>query len=260
MDEVLKKLYYDPKSGYINLVSLYEKTKELGLYYPFDDVAKWYYEQPVNQVYKKKTPVVSYNKIISHFNMVGEMQADLIDISKFYKQNSHYTFLLNVIDIYSRYAWSYPLKHKTPTEIAPYIEKIFKTIPKHNYKSLCTDKGGEFKGAVIPVLEKYNILSFSNDPNSINAKHTTALVERFNYTLWMRIKKYMYSHSTLRFVDVLDELVYNYNHTKHTTIKQKPYDVMFKNAKPYNYSNDIEKTIEHPFVIGDVVSVEIEKK
>ena len=57
MDEVLKKLFYDPKKGYINLLSLYEKMKELGYYYTIEDVSKWYYDQPVNQVYKKKAPV-----------------------------------------------------------------------------------------------------------------------------------------------------------------------------------------------------------
>ena len=31
--------------------------KELGYYYTIEDVSKWYYDQPVNQVYKKKAPV-----------------------------------------------------------------------------------------------------------------------------------------------------------------------------------------------------------
>jgi transposase InsO family protein len=38
---------------------------------------------------------------------------DLADLSALAKYNSKYKYLLNVTDIFSRYAWSVPLKHKT---------------------------------------------------------------------------------------------------------------------------------------------------
>jgi hypothetical protein len=257
MEQVLKEIFYDSKKGFVNVVALYEKTKQLGYNYTYEDVLKWYYDQPVNQVYKKKIKVTTFNRIESHHQQTGELQADLMVISKFYTQNSHYKYLLNVIDIYSRYAWSYPLKTKTAAEVAPYIEEIFKTIPKNHYKALCFDKGPEFKGEVLNVLKKYNVLKFETDPDSINAKNTTAMIERFNYTLWMKIKKYMYAFNTLRFIDALDDLVYNYNHTKHTMIKQKPYDVFFKGAIPYNPKLWTRSEINPlEFNIGDLVRSE----
>ena len=39
--------------------------------------------------------------------------ADLIDMREFSKDNKGYNYLLNVIDIFSKYAWSIPLKTKT---------------------------------------------------------------------------------------------------------------------------------------------------
>ena len=39
--------------------------------------------------------------------------ADLIDMREFSKDNKGYNYLLNIIDIFSKYAWSIPLKTKT---------------------------------------------------------------------------------------------------------------------------------------------------
>ena len=50
--------------------------------------------------------------------------ADLIDMREFSNDNKDYNYLLNVIDIFSKYAWSIPLKTKTALEVT----KTFSTI------------------------------------------------------------------------------------------------------------------------------------
>ena len=50
--------------------------------------------------------------------------ADLIDMKEFSNDNTEYNYLLNVIDIFSKYAWSALLKTKTGLEVA----KVFKSI------------------------------------------------------------------------------------------------------------------------------------
>ena len=47
-------------------------------------------------------------------------------------------------------------------------------------------------------------------------------MERLNRTLKTAICKYFYSKGTYKWIDVLDELVYNYNNTKLRTILLKP--------------------------------------
>ena len=37
---------------------------------------------------------------------------DLVDMSEFQQQNKHMKYLLNVIDIFSKFAWSIPIKNK----------------------------------------------------------------------------------------------------------------------------------------------------
>ena len=41
--------------------------------------------------------------------------------------------------------------------------------------------------------------------------------------------RYFYSKGTYKWIDILDELVYNYNDTKHSTILMKPKDVNKEN-------------------------------
>ncbi len=53
--------------------------------------------------------------------------ADLVDMSNIKSSNKRITFLLNIIDVYSRYAWSIPLKYKTGECVLPAFESIGKS-------------------------------------------------------------------------------------------------------------------------------------
>ena len=48
------------------------------------------------------------------------------------------------------------------------------------------------------------------------------MVERFNRTLKTAMWKYFYNKGTYKWVDVLADLVHNYNNTKHGTTLKKP--------------------------------------
>ena len=67
--------------------------------------------------------------------------ADLIDMKEFSKDNKNYNYLLNVIDIFSKYAWSIPLKTKTASEVTKAFESI---LTKSQHKKLWIDQGSEF--------------------------------------------------------------------------------------------------------------------
>ena len=50
--------------------------------------------------------------------------ADLVDMREFSNDNKDYNYLLNVIDIFSKYAWSIPLKTKTALEVSKAFQSI----------------------------------------------------------------------------------------------------------------------------------------
>ena len=60
---------------------------------------------------------------VSNIDDIWEM--DLADLSSLSKYNDKYKYLLNVIDTFSRYAWSIPLKDKTAASITAALKSLF---------------------------------------------------------------------------------------------------------------------------------------
>lgn len=60
-------------------------------------------------------------------------QADLIDMQSFSKYNSHYKYILAVIDAFSKYAWAYPLKYKNKETVTAAFRKLLEQgrVPKN---------------------------------------------------------------------------------------------------------------------------------
>jgi hypothetical protein len=250
----LKDIYYNPKTGYLSLNQLWKKLIENKIYLPYNDVKDWYEQQSVNQIYKQTKPLEQYHVIKSPFNSIGCFQMDLMVTERFYRENKGYKYILNIIDIYSRRAFSFLLKKKTPDEIAPFVEQVIKTTLEKQKVALffTMDNGSEFRSDVEDIFKKYNVQVYLNDPHSSNAKRQLAVVERFNRTLLNRIKKYMYSNNTLVYYDVLDDLVYNYNNSVHSTIKEKPISVWNAKVRPQNIEPE-EYDDEEPFKVGNIV-------
>ena len=111
------------------------------------------------------------------------------------------------------------------TKAVTELLKQFKDRFDEQYPKLAQfDDGKEFYNVgVKTLLEKHDIKYFSTKSDK-----KAAVVERFNRTLKTAMWKYFYSKGTYKWIDVLDQLVYNYN-TKHSTILMKPKDVNKKN-------------------------------
>ena len=74
---------------------------------------------------------------------------DLADLSSLSKCNDKHKYILDVIDIFSRFAWSVPLKDKTGTSITIALKSLFQSRKPITLQS---DKGAEF---VNTTLQKY---------------------------------------------------------------------------------------------------------
>ena len=133
------------------------------------------------------------------------------------KYNKGITFLLCVIDIFSKYAWVVPLKDKKGISIVKAFQIILKQSNRKPNK-IWVDKGSEFYNAYFKKwLQGNDIVMYSthNEGKSVFA-------ERF---IRSKIYKYMTSISKNVYIDKSDDIVYECNNTYHTTIKMKPADV-----------------------------------
>ena len=145
---------------------------------------------------------------------------DLADMQSLSKNNKGIKYLLCAIDLYSKYAFVFLLKDKKGISIVNAFNKIIKQSNRKPNK-IWVDQGSEF---YIRVFKKWlsdnDIIMYStfNEGKSVVA-------ERFIRTLKNKLYKHMTATGKNVYYDVLDDVVNEYNNTKHNTIKMKPKDV-----------------------------------
>lgn len=181
------------------------------------------------------------------------IQADLLDLQYYSRENKGYKYILICINAFSKYVFAQPLKTKRGIEVACAIKKILKQSPK--VKHFQTDAGAEFYNShVKQLLSEYNINHYSTFSH-IKA----AICERVIRTIKSRLFFHFSLSGTRKWLPVLQEIIDNYNSTEHRTIKMKPKDVKKKHeAQILSYLN---RNITQPlslkpkFKIGDLVRI-----
>ena len=162
-------------------------------------------------------------KVYSQFkeNIWG---VDLAEMQSLSRKNKGMKYLLCAIDLYSKYAFVIPLKDEKGISIVNAFNKIIKQSNRKPNK-IWVDQEGEFYNNVFKKwLSDNDIIMYStyNEGKSVVA-------ERFIRALKNKLHKYMTATGKNVYYDVLDDVVNEYNNTKHSTIKMKPIDV--KNNK-----------------------------
>ena len=189
-------------------------------------------------------------KVIVH-SLDHQWQADLADMRSLAKYNDDYNYIMTVIDVLSKYAWAIPIKRKTGDYITEAFQTIFKTNRKPNL--LHTDLGSEFINKKTQALFKDYAIKWFQTFNETKAQ----IVERFNRTLKDRMYKYFTANKTKRWIDILPDLVYNYNTSYHRSIKMTPIQAVENPQKAYEnlYNNQNKSKPSPKFSPGDFVRI-----
>jgi hypothetical protein len=152
-----------------------------------------------------------------------------------------------------------PLKDKTGKSVAAALKKILK---ERHPKKIWVDKGKEFHNKEVQSLvEKHgDILLYSTEN-----EEKSSVVERWNRTMKEKMWKYFSANSTSVYIDVLDELVNEYNSTKHSSTKFTPIEASNKKNEIRVWMNlypdhDEPREIHPKFSIGDRVRINKKKK
>ena len=179
--------------------------------------------------------------------------ADLVDMKQFSRQNKGFKHLLTVIDLFSKFAWTIPLKTKTGKEM---VESFSKLIKNRKPNKLWTDAGKEFVNKEFKKFLTDNKIELYQTYNEGKA----VVIERFNRTLKEKMWRFFTESNSSKYLDVLPQLLSAYNNTIHSTIKMSPVEGSKKeNEHKINYVSDHVK--EKPkFKIGDRVRIYKYKK
>lgn len=159
------------------------------------------------------------------FNMDQQWVADLVEVQSLSKDNKGNRYLLNVIDVLSKYAWVEPVKNKTGEAVTDAFKKILKRAKGRTPQNLQTDDGKEFYNKTFADLMKRKKINHFSTAGDTKA----SIVERFNRTLKQRMYRYFTVKNTLTYINVLPDLVKGYNASFHRSIGMAPKKVTIQN-------------------------------
>ena len=175
-------------------------------------------------------------------------------MSKFKDYNNYYEYLLLVIDTFSKYGWVIPLKNKEGKTVAKALKTIFK---ERKPEKLWTDKGKEFYNKdVKDLIELY----------STENEEKRSIVERWIRTMKEKMWKYFTDKNTYRYMDILPDLVEDYNNTVHSSTKLTPVEASKKKNELTVWRNlypdrlKIQQPITPKFSVGDEVRITKKKE
>ena len=179
-----KDLHRPEKSSkfFLTLLSLCRSKKD-----KFKNVTDWLETQKSYTLHQRIKTQFRSRKVLTR-GLQYQYQADLVDYSKLKRDNSGYTFVLSIIDCFSRLAFAIPIKRKTGEEVAVDLRRAFDHMG--DPKKLHTDQGKEFYNRhVKELLQECSMHHFSI--------FQAQIVECFNCTLREAILQYMTDRQSL---------------------------------------------------------------
>ena len=215
--DFLKKLYYDPVSGFQSATKLYKKVREAGYKkLTLKQVQEWLNNQFTQQVHQQQERPKIFQTIISP-EYGNNYQIDLMIYDRF--EYRKYKYMLVVIDVYSRHLQIRPL---TTREFPKIMDKLNDICDNMGFpKNVNCDN--EFNTKEFKKWCKiHNITAWFSDPEDVQKN---SIVERVNRTIAGMLAKWRTATGNYDWVKVLPKIVSNYNNTFHRTIKATPFQV-----------------------------------
>jgi hypothetical protein len=239
-------LCYNGEDGPLKVVCPYEtdlinhiiKTEHnlshMGINKMVDLINKKYYG--INK--EKITEYVNACESCRHFNSIQTIQPayvnditkkydlymmDCVDLRKYSNQNDDYGWILNVIDTYTKYLWSFKLKNKTASAIKDSLEFIFDNFGEP--VSIQSDNGKEFKNELLrSYFNDLNIKIIHGRPRNPKAQ---GQVERVNQTIKRWLSKKLFDSNRQRWIDHHATVVRIYNRSIHRATTKSPFKLFF---------------------------------
>jgi transposase InsO family protein len=180
------------------------------------DVTKLLKSEP-NYLLVTKQPLLKAKPIVEKAPNI-RYQVDLIDVSYIEKHNKHYNYILNCVDVFSRYSWLRLLKRKTAVEVRNAFISIT-TEATIEPTIVQTDNGTEFMEKFDEYLKERNIKHIFNATYSPTQN---AIVERSNREVRKILNNVLFQRNTKVYYDVIKEIQDAKNNSYNGKIKAIP--------------------------------------
>jgi len=255
----VRRQYFNPKlSGSYSGAQGFIKNRK------FKDKAKVIEELSTLRAYMLHAPArktYPRRRIVIPF-IDRQWVSDLLDMQKYAKENRGYRYIFILIDGFSKFLFTVPLKDKTGPVLVRAFAKILRTS-KRSPDFLQVDQGKEYTNRAFQAfLRQHKIRMFHT-----YSKLKAVLAERVIRTLRTRIERYFTHTGKNKYVDALPSLTASYNSSWHSSIKMAPRQVTSDNELEVwlnLYGDMVEEEIKSPnpkpmFQVNDQVRISREK-
>ena len=205
----------------------------------------------INEIYSKP-PKKNYITNKTNVYYIDDIWSlDILDLKDYGpKNNRGFRYVLVIIDNFSKYGWTIPLKNKNAQTIRDSFENIL-INSKRKPNLIESDRGKEFYNNIFQdFLNKNNIKLYSR-----NSSYGAVFAERFNRTIRDLLKKIVFENGYANWIDVLPTITKHYNNRIHSSTKLTPIQGSLKKNESFVYKNllDKRKKIKPKYEIGDLV-------
>ena len=205
----------------------------------------------INEIYSKP-PRKNYptNKT-DVYHIDDTWSLDILDLKDYGSENNRgYRYVLVVIDNFSKFGWTIPLKNKNAQTIKDSFENIL-INSKRSPNLIETDRGKEFYNNIFQdFLNKSDIKLYSR-----NTSLGAVFAERFYRTIRDLLKKIVFERGDANWIDELPTITKQYNNRIHSSTKLSPKDASLKKNEGFVYKNllDKRKKVKPKYEIGDLI-------
>ena len=204
----------------------------------------------INEIYSK-LPKKNYPTNKTDVYYIDDIWSlDILDLRDYGPENNRgYRYVLVIIDNFSKFGWTLPLKENAQT-----IKDSFENIlisSKRKPNLIETDHGKKFCNNFFQdFLNKNKIKLYSR-----HSSFGSVFAERFNRTIRDLLKKIVFERGDAKWIDILPTITNQYNNRIHSSTKLTPIQASLKKNEGYVYKNllDKRKKVKPKFQIDDLV-------
>ena len=207
----------------------------------------------ITEVYSKP-PKMNYNTNKTDVYYIDDIWSlgisDLKDYGPENNRGCRYVFV--IINNFSKFGWTTPLKNKNAQIIKDSFENILiSSIRKPNL--IESDRVKEFYNIIFQDFLNKNIIKIYSRNTSVGA----VFAERFNRTIRDLLKRPVFEKGESNWIDVLPVITKQYNNRMHSSTKLTPIEASLKKNEGYVYKNllDKRKKIKSKFELNDLARV-----
>ena len=183
---------------------------------------------------------------------------DILDLEDYGPENKRgYRYVLIIIDNFSKFRWTGPLKNKSAQMITNSFENFL--ISSERSPNLIETDGGKelYNKTFQDFVNKNNLKIFSR-----NSSFGAVFAERFNRTIRDLLIKIVFEQGDAKWIDILPTKTKQYNKRTHSSSKLTPIQASLKKNEGFAHKNllDKRKKITPRFQVSDLVRVADVKK